>query len=128
LCCGGRRLSICGLRGLEELADDDEIAELEIIAEELALPGEEVPISNDIFAAPTSDMTTAVSATPDEDAQSHFDLGIAYKEMGMFAEAINEFASAARDPSRLLDCLILKGQCLVQWVSSSPLKRLSRRR
>ena len=100
---------------LEELADDDEFAELEIIAEELALPGEEVPIGNDIFAAPTADMTTAVSAAPDEDAQSHFDLGIAYKEMGMFAEAINEFASAARDPSRLLDCLILKGQCLVQW-------------
>jgi tetratricopeptide (TPR) repeat protein len=100
---------------LEELADDNEFAELEIIAEELALPGEEVPITNDIFAAPSPDMTTAVTATHDEDAQSHFDLGIAYKEMGMFGEAINEFASAARDPSRLLDCLILKGQCLTQW-------------
>jgi hypothetical protein len=104
-----------GYEALEELADDNEFAELEIIAEELALPGEEVPISNDIFAPTTPDMTSAVTATPDEDAQSHFDLGIAYKEMGMFGEAINEFASAARDPSRLFDCLILKGQCLVQW-------------
>jgi tetratricopeptide (TPR) repeat protein len=47
----------------------------------------------------------------DEDAQSHFDLGIAYKEMGLLDDAIAEFGKAARDPSRLLDCLTLKGQC-----------------
>jgi tetratricopeptide (TPR) repeat protein len=35
--------------------------------------------------------------------------------MGMLGEAINEFAQAAHDPSRLLDCLILKGQCLSEW-------------
>ena len=100
---------------LEELAADDEFAELEIIDEELAMPDEEVLDTTDIFASTTSGVTSAVTTQPDEDAQSHFDLGIAYKEMGMLGEAINEFARAARDPVRLCDCLILKGQCLAQW-------------
>ena len=100
---------------LEEIVEDDEFAELEIIDAELAISGEEVLAATDIFAATTTGMTTAIAAEHDEDAQSHFDLGIAYKEMGMLGEAINEFASAACDPSRLLDCLILKGQCLVEW-------------
>ncbi len=51
------------------------------------------------------------AAKDDEDTQSHFDLGIAYKEMGLLDDAIAEFGKAARDTSRLLDCLMLKGQC-----------------
>jgi tetratricopeptide (TPR) repeat protein len=49
-----------------------------------------------------------------EDAQSHFDLGIAYKEMGLHDDAIAEFSKASKDPSRRLDCLILTGQCQVE--------------
>lgn len=50
----------------------------------------------------------------DEDAQSHFDLGIAFKEMGLIEEAIAEFSQAARDPSRLVDSLTLMAQCRAQ--------------
>lgn len=46
------------------------------------------------------------------DAQSHFDLGLAFKEMGLFDEAINEFRQASADTSRRLECLIMQGACL----------------
>lgn len=46
------------------------------------------------------------------DAQSHFDLGLAFKEMGLYDEAINEFRKASTDVSRRLSCLIMQGACL----------------
>ena len=46
------------------------------------------------------------------DAQSHFDLGQAFKEMGLYDEAINEFRQAAQDPTRRVECLIMQCACL----------------
>lgn len=46
------------------------------------------------------------------DAQSHFDLGQAFKEMGLYDEALNEFREASRDASRRLECLIMQCACL----------------
>ncbi|HEY3308594.1 MAG TPA: tetratricopeptide repeat protein [Desulfuromonadaceae bacterium] len=46
------------------------------------------------------------------DAQSHYDLGVAFKEMGLFDEAINEFRQASVDPARTVECLVLQGVCL----------------
>jgi tetratricopeptide (TPR) repeat protein len=46
------------------------------------------------------------------DAQSHFDLGVAFKEMGLFDDAINEFRQAAVDSCRTVECLVLQGACL----------------
>jgi tetratricopeptide (TPR) repeat protein len=45
------------------------------------------------------------------DTETHFNLGIAYKEMGLFDEAISEFQTAAIDPKRKIDCLTLEGIC-----------------
>ncbi len=39
-----------------------------------------------------------------DDAQSHYDLGVAYKEMGLVDDAIREFDTAARDPARACIC------------------------
>ncbi len=39
-----------------------------------------------------------------DDAQSHYDLGVAYKEMDRIADSIREFAVAARDPKRTCVC------------------------
>ncbi len=47
-----------------------------------------------------------------DDAQSHYDLGIAFREMGLYDEAVNEFRQAAADQSRKLDCLILQSACM----------------
>lgn len=46
------------------------------------------------------------------DSESHYDLGIAYKEMGLFDDAVKEFKRAAiGNPARLVDCLTLQGIC-----------------
>lgn len=46
-----------------------------------------------------------------DDTETHYDLGIAYMEMGLFDDAIKEFLIAATDPRRTLDCLTLQGVC-----------------
>ncbi len=52
------------------------------------------------------------SEMENSDAQSHFDLGQAFKEMGLYDEAINEFRQASQDPLRLVECLIMQCSCL----------------
>ena len=49
----------------------------------------------------------------ENDVESHYNLGIAYKEMGLFEDAVAEFDYATRHPSRRIDCLTLKGICQV---------------
>jgi tetratricopeptide (TPR) repeat protein len=39
-----------------------------------------------------------------DDAQSHYDLGVAYKEMGLVDDALREFDVAGRDPKRACVC------------------------
>lgn len=45
------------------------------------------------------------------DTETHYNLGIAYMEMGLFDDAIKEFRAAGSDPVRGLDCLTLQGVC-----------------
>ncbi|MBW2475296.1 MAG: tetratricopeptide repeat protein [Deltaproteobacteria bacterium] len=52
-----------------------------------------------------------VSELDSADTESHFNLGIAYKEMGLYDDAIAEFDKASQDPSRAIDCITLTGQC-----------------
>ncbi len=42
-----------------------------------------------------------------EDYETHYNLGIAYKEMGLHNEAVEEFAKASHDNSRFLDCCFM---------------------
>ena len=44
-----------------------------------------------------------------DDAQSHYDLGVAYKEMALIDDAIREFETAARDPRRTSVCQSMIG-------------------
>lgn len=51
-------------------------------------------------------------AVAQDDCETHFNLGIAYKEMGLLDEAIDEFNKAKEHPSRFFDALTLTGLCL----------------
>jgi tetratricopeptide (TPR) repeat protein len=47
----------------------------------------------------------------EKDYETHYNLGIAYKEMELYDEAIQEFRLTAREPKRALECADLVGQC-----------------
>ncbi len=49
-----------------------------------------------------------------EDHQSHYDLGVAFKEMGLIDEAISEFQRALRAPTNRLPTYEALGQCFVE--------------
>ncbi len=49
-----------------------------------------------------------------EDYDTRYNLGIAYKEMGLIDEAIAEFQLAAKDPNRVLECASMLGICFME--------------
>ena len=49
-----------------------------------------------------------------EDYDTHFNLGIAYREMGLVDEAIGEFQLASKDERYLVDCSSNLGQCFLE--------------
>jgi tetratricopeptide (TPR) repeat protein len=49
-----------------------------------------------------------------EDYQSHYDLGVAYKEMGLIDEAIAEFQKALRGPGNRVRTYEAIGQCFIE--------------
>jgi tetratricopeptide (TPR) repeat protein len=56
------------------------------------------------------------------DSATHYDLGVAYKEMGLIAEAIGEFEQAGRDPHRECMCFAMIGMI---YLEQSQLDRAS---
>jgi len=50
----------------------------------------------------------------ESDAATHYDLGVAYKEMGLFTDAISEFEVASRDPVRECVCQSMIGMLHMQ--------------
>ncbi len=49
-----------------------------------------------------------------EDYDTHFNLGIAYREMGLLDEAIGEFQLASKEPKFLVDCCAMLGVCFLE--------------
>ncbi len=48
------------------------------------------------------------------DYDTHFNLGIAYREMGLIDEAIGEFQLAAKSPALLVSCCSMLGLCFLE--------------
>lgn len=49
------------------------------------------------------------SQVEESDSATHYDLGVAYKEMGLVADALKEFGLAAHDPARACMCHAMIG-------------------
>ena len=49
-----------------------------------------------------------------EDYETHYNLGIAYKEMGLVDEAIGEFQLASKDAARAVECCSMLGHCFLE--------------
>ena len=88
-----------------------------------------IPLDDEVTDAPEYDWLDAVgkmldkiatktgkvkfaSALDGEDAQSHYDLGMAFMEMGLFDESFKEFRQAAVDARRRFECFVFQGVCL----------------
>jgi tetratricopeptide (TPR) repeat protein len=84
------------------------------LASELSLFADELDFDlpqQDAVALGTGAEMFKTSDLDQEDAESHYSLGLAYKEMGLFDEAISEFIVASNSPARKIDCLLLQGLC-----------------
>ncbi|HEY7726205.1 MAG TPA: tetratricopeptide repeat protein, partial [Anaeromyxobacteraceae bacterium] len=88
------------------------------LAEELGpaapSPGEEFQYSvEEVFSQFKKGVARSVKA---EDADTHYDLGIAYKEMGLAADALAEFDTALRGATgrKAIDCLSMIGLCRME--------------
>jgi len=70
-----------------------------------AAPTEQVDVE-EVFAKFKEGVAKQIGA---DDAQSHYDLGVAYKEMQLLDDAIREFETAAHDPKRACICFSMIG-------------------
>lgn len=94
--------------GLLDLAGfGDSLAEV-LEAEGVATPPPEEQDFGEIFKAFQQKVEEVVEAG---DFRTHYDLAIAYKEMGLVDEAVAEFQYAARDPEQLVECCAMLGLC-----------------
>ncbi|MDD5306084.1 MAG: tetratricopeptide repeat protein [Deltaproteobacteria bacterium] len=76
-------------------------------------PEEPEGSSADIETLPSKIKVNIDKQVAASDYSTHYDLGIAYKEMGLYEDAIREFESAAADPSRAALCKQMIGICYV---------------
>jgi len=73
---------------------------------EFSLPPSSTGLSGSVPSAETT--------FPDKEAEMHYHLGIAYKEMELLDYAVSEFELAASDPPLAADCYIMLGECSME--------------
>jgi tetratricopeptide (TPR) repeat protein len=97
----------------DELRMEDTVAALpEAPAEADAQPAASASAGEDSLEAIFSEFKRGVRKTlTAADHETHYDLGIAYREMGLLEDAVGEFRVAMELPQRRLDSLHLMGLC-----------------
>lgn len=88
---------------------EEELSREELLAASGTL-GRDEPSLDEIVEGFKKGVAESLSS---EDYDTHFNLGIAYREMGLLDEAIGEFQLAAKDPKYLIDCCSLLGGCFL---------------
>ena len=90
---------------------EQELAEEEALVEEATGRGKEEAILEEVFREFQKGVQEQLS---EEDSDTHFNLGIAYKEMGLLPEAIREFQVSARNPDLFVECCSMIGVCYME--------------
>jgi len=93
------------------LRDDDAPRDTRMVVEEKEPTGDEAADFQDMLRKFKQGISENVE---EEDHQSHYDLGVAYKEMGLLDEAIAEFQKALRAPSNRVPTYEALGQCFME--------------
>ncbi len=105
------------VQGAEEVFDLAKELEEELSIEELEKPSVSVegPEGEEIFEDTFQEFKKGVEKTlSKEDTDTHYDLGIAYKEMGLLNDAIGEFEIALASPKKEMDCCAMLGLCYME--------------
>jgi tetratricopeptide (TPR) repeat protein len=95
----------------EWLRDDDAPASTRMRMREPAISGDE---QADFDALLRHFKEGVARSLGEDDHESHYDLGVAYKEMGLLDDAIEEFQKALRSRSHRLPAYEALGQCFVE--------------
>jgi tetratricopeptide (TPR) repeat protein len=90
---------------------EEELAEEEAMVEEATGKGQEEAILEEVFREFQKGVEEQLS---EEDSDTHFNLGIAYKEMGLLPEAIREFQVASRNSDLFVECCSMIGMCFME--------------
>lgn len=96
------------LTGGTAALDLDEIEEIEEVS---ADDFEEVPSVSAHEGAKRKPSVMLERPVEEGDSDTHYDLGLAYKEMGLFDEATKAFEKAMRSPGREGQCRVMLGMC-----------------
>ncbi len=81
-------------------------ADLDLVDALEAQPEDQQVDVDEVFAKFKQGVKAQVS---DNDSATHYDLGVAYKEMGLLTDAAREFEIASHDPKRECTCLAMMG-------------------
>ena len=93
------------------LRDDEAPKDTRMIVEEEEPTGDEAADFQDMLKKFKQGISENVE---EEDHQSHYDLGVAYKEMGLLDEAIGEFQKALRAPANRVPTYEALGLCFIE--------------
>jgi pilus assembly protein FimV len=85
-----------------------ELAAEEAMVEEATGRGKGEAVLEEVFREFQKGVADQLS---EEDSDTHFNLGIAYREMGLLPEAIREFQVAAKDPAFFVESCSVIGVC-----------------
>jgi len=112
------------LSSLDHMAEgEQEIVRAEEAEKEPEVPGtevlevEEVPepaLDSDVMDIFNEFKKGLEKELEEEDYETHYNLGIAYKEMGLIDDAIKEFQTSRNDPKRLVDSSSMLGICYIE--------------
>ena len=93
------------------LRDEEEPKSTRMVVEEKEPTGDEQADFADMLRKFKQGVSDNVD---EEDHEAHYDLGVAYKEMGLLDEAISEFQKSLRGPKNRVRAIEALGQCFVE--------------